>query len=534
MKIVTASEMREIERRANAEYGITEHDLMEAAADAMLRSLAEDIAPEFVAVVCGPGNNGGDGLTLARRLAETGRQVRVLLAVPSSALKGEALAQYRHTLETGVTIASPGEREYEKTLESADQFDAVVDCLLGTGAQGAPRGEIAKLIDWINEAPAYVMSADLPSGIECDTGRAEGVFVEAISTVTFGLPKPFLFQGHGVEASGDWSVADIGLPEQLTRTIGHIELLDNSWFFDNAPQRPRNAHKRSAGVVLVVAGSESYPGAAALTARGAYRAGAGYVSVASVRFVLEGIRDQLPECPLVHLPSHNGAIDASAAPTVLCAAENCDALCIGPGLGRSDATRAFLEAVLPELRKPVVLDGDALFFVAEGLSIPENAIITPHEGEAARLLSTDSDGIRAARFESATKLATKFNCPVVLKGQYTLIAQNRSLHVNPTGDQLLATAGTGDVLAGMICAILSMKKDPKTAASLAVYWHGLSARALRTSHPGGMGALASEIADNLGAARSSQFDEFLNDMITEDDWRDEEDYDEEPFDENDN
>lgn len=537
MKIVTASEMREIERRASTEFGISEHDLMEAAAHSMLRALANEIKPEHVAVVCGPGNNGGDGLTLARKLAEAGRDVRVLLSVSPSSLKGEALAQYRHTLESGVTIASPTEREYKDTLASADQFDTVIDCLLGTGAKGAPHGEIAKLIEWINEAPAYVMSADLPSGIDCDTGLAEGVFVDAISTVTFGLPKPFLFQGQGIEASGEWSVGEIGLPDKLTRTIGHIELLEREWFFDHVPNRPRSAHKRSAGVVLVIAGSDSYPGAAALTARGAYRAGAGFVSVASVRFVLEGIRAHLPECPLVHLPSSDGAIDVSAAPIAIAAAENCDGVCIGPGLGRSEATKEFLAAVLPALKNPVVLDGDALYFVAEGLSVPHNAIITPHEGEAARLLRTTSEEIGARRFHSAARLSENYACTVLLKGTYSLIAHEGKLFVNPTGDQLLATAGSGDVLTGIIGAMLAMKYEPRTAALLAAYWHGLSARSLRPSHPGGAGALASEIADNLSAARSAEFDSFVNEMMGGEDWEEDEEYeefDEEDFDENDN
>jgi len=535
VRIVTAAEMREVERRANIEYGINERDLMESAAKSMVMTMAKEIAPERTAVFCGPGNNGGDGLAAARILKEFGHDVDVILSIPSSALKGEPLTQYRRTVESGVKVISPDDKAYERTLASEEEFDAILDCLLGTGAQGPPKGEIARLIEWIDSAQSYVLSADVPSGVECDSGCAHGVYVHAYRTVTFGLPKPFLFQNEGVFASGGWSVGDIGLPEELTESAGSALLLDKEWFFRTSPDRDSNANKRSAGVVLVVAGSDRFPGAAVLTAKGAYRAGAGLVVVAGVESVCAAVSSHLPECPLVRLS------EANAVDSVLEAAQEADAVCIGPGLGRSDSVKKFLDEVLPKIDKPTVVDADALYFVAAGATLPKACVLTPHEGEAARLLQTTAKEVRSNRFNAARSLAQKFARPALLKGQNTLIADQSLLYVCPKGNQILATGGTGDVLTGIIGALLSMGNPPAVAAAFGAYWHGSAAESLTARFPVKYGAIASDVANELATAIATEMNAFVDELLAgdskldEDDQFDEfEDYDEEVFNERDN
>lgn len=535
MRIVTAAEMREVERRAITEYGIDERELMESAAMSMIRTMAKEIAPERIAVACGPGNNGGDGLAAARMLKEFGHDVEVILSIPPRALKGEPLTQYRRTVESGVKVVSPDDKDYERTLASEGAFDAILDCLLGTGAKGPPKGEVARLIEWIDSAQTYVLSADVPSGVECDSGRAHGVHVHAYRTVTFGLPKPFLFQCDGVLASGGWTVGDIGLPEELTESAGSALLLDKEWFFRTTPNRDRNANKRSAGVVLVVAGSDRFPGAAVLTARGAYRAGAGLVVVAGVESACAAVSSHLPECPLVRLS------EANAVESVLEAVHEADAVCIGPGLGRSESVKKFLDEVLPRIDKPTVVDADALYFVAVGATLPKSCVLTPHEGEAARLLQTTAEEVRSNRFDAARSLAQKFSCTVLLKGQYTLIADHDLLYVCPKGNQILATGGTGDVLTGIIGALLSMGKPLADAAAFGAYWHGSAAESLIARFPGKFGALASDVANELPIAMTTELDAYVDEWIADDSKMDEdeqydefEDYDEEVFDERDN
>ncbi len=530
MRIVTAKEMRALEAKAAAKFGLTERAMMENAGRSIVHMMATEFVPENIVVLCGPGNNGGDGLVAARILKEYGREVRVLLAVASSALRGENLVQYRRTVESGVNVSEPGEPDYERALSQPHEFDTAFDCLLGTGAEGAPKGEVARLIEWVSGAPVAVVSADIPSGIECDTGIAHGVFVRADITVTLGLPKPFLFQNQGAGASGNWYVGDIGLPNELTSKAGRAWMLGRDWFFETAPIRRRDANKRSAGTVLIVAGSDMYPGAAVLAARGAYRTGAGLVVVAGTGSTIEAIRAHIPECPLLRLPEKDGGIAAESAKLIIDQSSSFDAVCIGPGLGRSEAVAQFLEAALSQIEVPTVIDADALFFLNERSSIPAQSVITPHEGEAARLLSVDANEIRKDRFGSARLLAKKYRATVVLKGPASLIVSEDEVAVNLTGHMLLATAGSGDVLSGMIAAMLAMELQPNDAAAVSAFLHGLAGQSLSARFSGGMGAVASDIADEIPVARAAQVDEVVNELIEDDD-EDEPDEYEEEFDE---
>jgi len=512
--------MAEIDRRARDEYGISTRELMENAGEGLASVVVEDHEFENILVLCGPGNNGGDGLAAARELAENEKQVTVLLSVPPSALKEEPLYQYRLASETGIQIFSPEDTEYTDLKQRIEEFDCVVDALLGIGAHSALKGEILELVDATHNA-GFVVSADIPTGIHPDTGISLGSHVNANRTVTFGLPKPFLFQNDGLIASGRYTIADIGFPWELVENAGHAFLLTPYWLIEHLHIRPIAAHKRSSGVVLVVAGAEEFPGAAVLTAMGAYRAGAGLVVVASIPSVLNALTANLPECPVIPLSSKEGCISSESLPRLFEVVPRCDAVAIGPGLARKHAVKEFLSLFLEKLDKPCVLDADALFFLPEISEMPKvQAVLTPHEGEAARLLKTNVTEIRKDRFESARALAERYRNTILLKGPHSLItAPRQDVAVNPMGNQLLATGGTGDVLTGMIAANLAMGMEPQNAASVAAYLHGFAADILAEEFEGFEGAFASEIADAIPTARR-KFIEIMTEHFKRDEWED--------------
>lgn len=515
--------MAEIDRRARDEYGISTRELMENAGGELASVILENDNIENILVLCGPGNNGGDGLAAARKLAENDKQVTVLLSVSPSALKEEPLFQYRLATESGIKIFSPEDKGYALVKQQIEEFDCVVDALLGIGVHSPPKGEILELINSTRQG-RFIVSADIPTGIHPDTGMSLGNHVNANRTVTFGLPKPFLFQNDGLIASGQYTIADIGFPWELVENAGHAFLLTPLWLIEHLHIRPVAAHKRSAGVVLVIAGAEEFPGAAALTAMGAYRAGAGLVVVASIPTVLNAVTMHLPECPLVPLSSEEGCISPDSLSRLLEAVSRCNAVAIGPGLSRKTPAKEFLSLFFAKLDKPCVLDADALYFLPEISEMPRvKAVLTPHEGEAARLMKTDASEIRKDRFESVRELAKKYQTTVLLKGPYTLItAPNQDVAVNPMGNQLLATGGTGDVLTGMIATNLAIGMEPYDAAALAAYLHGFVADLLAEDFEGYQGALASEIANAIPKARK-QFMEILAEQFRNGDEEEDED-----------
>lgn len=510
MRVVTAAEMREIDRRASEEFGIPSLQLMERAGAALAEAVPE---VETVVVFCGPGNNGGDGLCAARILSER-CEVEVFLTVDPSQLKGDAQTQFRSLAEKRVPIHCPKDSGYRRARERAAECDVLIDALLGFGARGEPQGEIARLVDAAHDA-AHIVAADIPTGIDCDTGVASGDYILADQTVTFGLAKPFLFANEGLEASGQWQVADLGYPDELLESAGSAEILDVLAIAQGMPYRRPTAHKRTSGVVLVVAGSDSFPGALSLTCRGAARAGAGLVLGASVPSALDGLRVTLPECPHVILPEDGGWIAEAAAEVVAQAADRVDTVVIGPGLGRTAPVRAFLARLFELGERQWVLDADALYLLPELDSRPRGSVVlTPHHGEAGRLLDRPWAEVAMQRFESVREIAEQYDAVCVLKGPYSLIAAKDSdLYVNPTGNSLLATGGTGDVLAGVIGAIVSVKGDPLLAACTGAYWHGLAADQILEEEGVGVGWLASEVADALPSAyaaiRRGLFDEFV-------------------------
>jgi NAD(P)H-hydrate epimerase len=414
--LYTAAEMRTAEER----YGGTVEELMERAGAAVARVGLERYAhAQQWTVVCGGGSNGGDGRIAARELERAGRQVRVV-------------------------DAKAGETELGDP-------DVIVDALFGTGFAGEPRPDATALIERMNASTAPVLAVDLPSGVDASTGEVAGAAVDADATVTFHGRKVGVVVAPGRFHAGVVYVVDIGLDEVDTeaRLVG-VEILRS------VPRRGERDNKYTAGHVLVVGGSPGLTGAPSLTAMAALRADAGYVTLAAPESTLPVFEQRLLEVVKRPLPDHLGPLAAKAS-----------SLAIGPGLGRGEDVHGLVRRALAEVALPAVVDADALFGL-EPDTWPAPRVLTPHEGELGRLLGRDSKEIAAHRIASVREAAKRFGCVVLLKGADTLVAEpGRGLLVSSLGLPSLATAGTGDVLTGIVGAFLAKGMDPQLAAAAA-------------------------------------------------------------------
>jgi ADP-dependent NAD(P)H-hydrate dehydratase / NAD(P)H-hydrate epimerase len=467
MKIGTAAQMHEIDRAA-MEAGIPGLCLMQSAGEALAREAGD---ARSVAVLCGKGSNGGDGFVAARMLASRGVRVAVFAEDSST---GDALVYRRALRACGLEI---------QPLESLklSGFALLVDCLLGTGATGAPREEISRAIEAMNASGVPILACDLPSGVEADTGRVLGAAVRADRTVTFVAHKPGLLLHPGAGLAGKITVAGIGLPETLLSGLGR-EITTADWVRAALPTRTQNrdSNKGTFGKLLVLAGSDDMPGAAVLTTLAALRAGCGLVYVAgpdSLRPTLAALVPEAVFCPRAQL--------SSLLPRM-------DALAIGPGLGRAGETISLVEQVLRSTTIPAVVDADGLF----GLVKRPNLVLTPHPGEAGQLLGLSSTEIQGDREGSAVKLAQAFDAMALLKGARTLISDGERLFYNREGSPALATAGSGDVLTGVIGALLAGGLTPLDAARAGAWLHARAGELCST------GTLARELAGRIPEALS--------------------------------
>ena len=487
MNLATAEQMREIDRRATAEFGISGACLMENAGGAVGR-VAEETwvegcacahsATGTVAVLCGPGNNGGDGLVIARRLHNRGVPVRAFLAVPGKQLKGDAALNYALAKRFGVPLTeTPSLGALRRGLHEAA---LIVDALLGTGLTGPVHGEIATWIAAAAEDGAPVLAVDIPSGISSETGQVMGVALAAEKTVTFGLAKVGMYCPPGREYCGAITVADISLPAALCETLDPpTQLLTPELAACTLPPRPSAMHKGDAGRLLIIAGSPGMTGAAALAANAAVRAGAGLVYLA----IPEGLNPILEvKCTEpIKLPQPQtaaGTFALAALEPLLARAAECEAVVLGPGLARHEETAELVRRLIREVRAPLVVDADGLNAASVELLAKRRGptVITPHPGELSHLTGLTMAAIQGDRVGVARKVAAQIKGTVVLKGAGTVCAEpGGRARLNPTGNSGLASGGTGDVLAGMLGAFLAGGSAPLDAASAAVYYHGLAA-----------------------------------------------------------
>jgi NAD(P)H-hydrate epimerase len=485
IKVVTAKEMQELDRRATAEYGIPSLLLMENAGTETVREMlaAFPALPRSrVAILCGRGNNGGDGFVIARHLLNRGAAVQTSLFSRRAEVKGDARVNLEILERMGASPAEVTARDDLAAVRGVvHASDLVVDAMLGTGAQGPAKGLVAEAIEIINQAGRPVVAVDIPSGLGADDPNPQGPVVRATLTVTFALPKRSLLLYPAAGHAGTLRVVDIGIPSALCRSrdllLGWLEARDVAAAF---PPRDPAAHKGTFGHVLVIAGSVGKTGAAALTSLAALRAGAGLVTLALPESLNDIMEVKLTEAMTEPLPETEArTVAVEALDRVLRLAEGKSAVAIGPGLGTHPSTQEFVRELLGSLRVPVVLDADGLNALAGRAEILARAsaplVLTPHPGELSRLLGVARDEVLGNRIPMTQKVASSFNVTLVLKLARSIVAvPKRDAVIVPTGNPGMATGGTGDVLTGLIAGLLAQGVEPGLAAQAGAYVHGLA------------------------------------------------------------
>jgi NAD(P)H-hydrate epimerase len=510
MRILNAAQMREADRRTIHDIGIPSLVLMENAGRqvvAAMESFFSDLSERQVAVVCGKGNNGGDGFVVARTLQQRGIGVSVFLVGQIAEVKGDARVNLEILGRLGITVVEiADEGQWELHISEITEHDLIVDALFGTGLTTALSGMYETVIGDINGAAIPVVAIDLPSGMSADSPDLIGDCIDATVTVTLGAPKMPLILPPGEQKSGEVVIADIGIPVDVFETLEgpRVELLTRDDIRPLISARAADAHKGDFGHVLIVAGSRGKSGAAILAACGALRSGAGLVTVAAPRSVLPVIAAHAPEYMTEPLEeTADGTIDFAAAEHVL--GLRADVLAVGPGLGRGTAVAAFVRELLEHSEVPLVFDADALnAFADEPAALlgrqGRTLIITPHPGEMARLLGCTVEDVQADRLGIARDFARSHQAHVILKGYRTLIATpDGKLFINPTGSPGMATGGTGDVLAGMLAAWIGQLLDAEAACRAAVYLHG-AAGELADADVGEVSMTAGDLTDHIGDA----------------------------------
>lgn len=504
MWIANAARSREIDRQAQEEFGISSSVLMERAGIAVFAAVQE-LLPEGgrLAILCGKGNNGGDGFVVARVAAERGFHVECLVAATEAELGAGAAHQRAVATAQGVQVIFSDDARWPKRLQALGHSDLIIDGLLGTGAKGAVQGTLLDAIRAVNRSGVPVVSIDLPSGVDCDTGEELGESIWALRTVSFGLPKPCFFQGIGLEHAGYWTIADIGFPAALTHDPTDARLLDSEWVGTLLPERLRASHKGDNGAILIVAGSNRMRGAAVLAARAALRSGAGLVTVAAVESVCAAVAAQVPEATLLPLVEHDGIVHPSAADTILSHRSRFDSGLFGPGLSVEPAVAEFLDRVWRQWDRPACIDADALTCVSQGVALPAGeCVLTPHPGEMSRLLHSSVAEIQADRFQSLLAAMSNLKRTVILKGPYSIAGESyQPMLVNCTGNSGMASAGMGDVLSGVVATLLAQDLPAYHAAGCAMYWHGLAGD-LCAQEIAPVGYTAMDVAEALPRARA--------------------------------
>ncbi len=505
MKIVTASQMREIDR-ACARQGIPASTLMENAGRAVAeetRRLLGRLDGRQVLCLVGAGNNGGDGLVAARYLHEWGALVTVYLC----SRRPDDDANLKLVKERGIACTGTGADKGLKKFQAAlDQAACVIDALLGTGKIRPLEGVYKRVLEGTAAAKlkrkVFMVAVDLPSGLDADTGAIDGACPYADLTVTLAFPKPGLFIFPGAARVGKLVVADIGIPAALADTI-KIELLTADWAKRVLPARPPDANKGTFGKVMVAAGSEKYIGAGYLACAAALRAGAGLVTLAAARSLTSITANKLAEVTYLPLPEAEPGIIAEEAGAILRREIGTyNVLLLGCGLGQHPATAGFVKSILGKKGlPPLVVDADGLNIISKVTAwwrkLPDAAVLTPHPGEMSRLSGLTIEQVQADRSGMALKYAGAWRKTIILKGACTIIAAaDGRCFISPFANPGLATAGTGDVLAGVVAGLAAQGLPLFEAAALGVYLHGATADMIKDIM-GDAGMLASDILTAL-------------------------------------
>ena len=477
IKVLTGTQMRKIDQKTIVDLGIPGLILMENAGLAVydqILDIIENIKSEFVSVlvICGKGNNGGDGFVAARHLIEDNIQTTVVSLYQEQELSGDAFIN--HNILKNFTEIIYYDQIDLNTLETLiSESTIIVDAIFGTGLSSDIKGYLKDIIDSINKfSEDFVVSVDIPSGIDANTGRILGTAVLSDYTVSFFAPKLGMIFFPGAEFAGQITVSDIGIPKHLLKDNEYnINLITPHLVALSIPLRPENSNKGTFGSVFNVAGSFGMSGAAYLSSYSSLKVGAGYSMLATAESIVNTISVLAPEIVLIPLKeTSDKAISVESLPYALDRSNKANAFLIGPGLGTGESTKEFVSGFIKELTDrglPTLIDADGLNCLStkEHISIPVNSVITPHAKELARLMKVSVEEILYDRIKAAREAALRFNTTVVLKGARTIISEpNGTIYINSTGNSALATAGTGDVLSGMIAGFMAQGLTIRDAA----------------------------------------------------------------------
>ena len=509
-RVGTAAMAREMDRRAMAEFGIPGIVLMENAGRGAFETIMAEFKPCCVNVLCGKGNNGGDGCVIARHLQNAGVKVRTFLFARREEIKDDARVNLEALLRMSGAVnevLDPAALE-DFRLPMTD-CDLIVDALLGTGLQDEVRGFLRDAIDFINgltleNRALKIFAVDLPSGLHADTGQVLGAAIRADATATFGVIKAGLLSFPGAELGGRLFPIDISFPRELYADLPY-RLITPEWAAKVLPPRRRDFHKGSAGHGLVLAGSPGKTGAAAMAAEAGLRGGAGLITLAGPAGVHDILEQQTLEVMTEPLPEgEEGCVGVASIDRALELMAGKTAVALGPGLGRGRGVKEFVRAVLRECRSPLVIDADGLNALAEDPAALAGAgcpiVLTPHPGEMGRLIGRDAKAVLADRLGVAERFARERRVTLVLKGAHTLIAGPEGrVRFNLTGNPGMATGGSGDVLTGLLLGLLCRGLEVEDAAALGVYLHG-RAGDLAAEDQGEEGMIACDILAALPRA----------------------------------
>ncbi len=516
MQIVSAEDIRELDRRTIEDIGIPGAVLMENAGRGATKILCEhfnDLHKGLVSIVCGGGNNGGDGFVIARYLQQRGIQVKVFLLTEPDRISGDARIYFGvlQQLKVPVQIVSQSGLTNE-ILQEWQKSVCIVDAIFGTGLSREVTGLYRQAIEGIQASKRPVLAVDIPSGINADNGKVQGVAVRAECTATFGLPKRGLYLYPAVDFSGRIECVDIGIPPHLIHSLNlKEEIFDPFWLLDIF-NRDGDTHKGTYGHLFILAGSTGKTGAAFLSSEAALRTGAGLVTLGIPDTLNHILEQKLTEVMTFPFPSNEaGSLSTKSLGKIQEFASLVQGLVVGPGLGVNTETEKIIREIWRDVQRPMVWDADALTMLAgnpdwQGKQSSE-IIITPHPGEMSRLLGKPVTWVQENRIEAVKSFSKQWGVITVLKGSRTLIADPEgNLRINTTGNPGMASAGMGDVLAGMIGALLVQGISPFDAASLGVWLHGAAGDRVANAM-GPVGFLASDLMQSL----PSVFKELIED-----------------------
>ena len=510
MRVVTADEMKLLDSAAINEYGIPGVVLMENAGRRVVevvRQVLGDVRGKVVTIFCGKGNNGGDGLVVARHLLNMGTEIKLMLLANVDEIKGDARINLEIWRKMGQKIYAIHHGDGINIVRLVlMNTDLIVDAIYGTGFHGKMNDKLGRIVEVLNGSGKQIVAVDIPSGLNADTGKAGGPCIQATHTVTFGLPKLGLILETGSDLAGELHIADISIPPVVVEKLAPQRYLSTSDLVSEwLPRRPSGAHKGSFGRVLALAGSRGMTGAACLAGDAALRAGAGLVTVAVPETLHDIVEAKLTEVMTVPLPdSGKGVFSRAARQDILSMLDRFDVLAVGPGISTDLDVVSLVRELLPAVSVPCVVDADALNALAGTGEILRKVqapvVITPHPGEMARLLGTRIKDIQDDRLSAARRASSAWNVVALLKGARTVVAApDGSMYINPTGNPGMATAGCGDVLTGVIAALIAQRLGPARAAAAGAYIHGLAGD-LAAAEKGLAGLTAGDVLSAIPAA----------------------------------